>query len=355
MEPSSQVLVNVPDFDLRGGVVGYYSALQPRFAPGISLFIAGRRHNQRRGFSHVYAVLKDYFRFIRVLCKGRAQLVHLNPSVARTALLRDAVFCTITMLLRKKSLVFFHGWNANDEALLRRLWPVYRRADGFVVLAKQFEVKIRALGYTGPIYRETTVFDDRAVGPAVQPEKRDCNRFNLLFLARVVKEKGIYEALRAYASARKQCPTARLVVAGDGPELGAAKRFTEENGIPDVTFTGYIGGNVKTSAFEAADCYLLPTYHEGLPGSVVEAMAHGLPIITRPVGGLKDFFEDGKMGFLEETLDPERFAEHILRLAENPSLSSGISAYNRRYALEHFAPSCAAARLQAIYRELLLR
>jgi glycosyltransferase involved in cell wall biosynthesis len=282
--------------------------------------------------------------------------VHLNPSVVPFALVRDALFLAIAKLFRKRVLVFFHGWNTKDEVLLRLLWCIYQRADGFVVLAREFDRTLRALGYRGAIYRESTVFDDTVVGSVFRPAFRDGNTFTVLFLARVVKEKGIYEALQAYTIAKQEGARIRLVVAGDGSELEAARRYVKEHSLSDVTFTGHISGDVKTSAFESADCYFLPTYHsEGLPGSMVEAMAHGLPVITRPVGGIKDFFEHDKMGLLEGTLEPDRFAGHILRLATDPALRSAMSAYNREYAFTHFAASVAAVRLHSIYAEVLAR
>ncbi len=64
--------------------------------------------------------------------------------------------------------------------------------------------------------------------------------------------------------------------------------------------------------------YLFPTYHEGMPGSVLEAMGYGLPVITRTVGGLPDFFEHEKMGFITESLDASVFADFLEQLVKDP-------------------------------------
>ena len=96
-----------------------------------------------------------------------------------------------------------------------------------------------------------------------------------------------------------------------------------------------------------ADLYLFPTFHaEGMPTSVLEAMAFGLPVITRPVGGLQDFFVDGKMGRLIDSLDPNDFASVIMDYIQSPIDVKRISLFNHEYALEHFMASIVAKKLE---------
>jgi glycosyltransferase involved in cell wall biosynthesis len=86
-----------------------------------------------------------------------------------------------------------------------------------------------------------------------------------------------------------------------------------------------------------------------MPNAVLEAMAFGLPVVTRSVGGMKDFFEDGKMGFITESRDPAVFAEFLARLGADSVLRTSMGRYNRAYARGRFAASVVAARLLEIY------
>ncbi len=76
-----------------------------------------------------------------------------------------------------------------------------------------------------------------------------------------------------------------------------------------MRFLGHVSGAAKTQAFRAADIYLFTSLAEGMPNSVLEAMAFGLPIVTRPVGGIRDFFEDGRMGYATDSLDSGDYTE----------------------------------------------
>ena len=89
-----------------------------------------------------------------------------------------------------------------------------------------------------------------------------------------------------------------------------------------------------------------------MPTSVLEAMAYGLPVVTRPVGGLKDFFEDGKMGYITESLAPSVFAEAVEKLIREPETCRRMGRYNREFAHEHFAASRVAERIKRIYHEV---
>jgi glycosyltransferase involved in cell wall biosynthesis len=89
-----------------------------------------------------------------------------------------------------------------------------------------------------------------------------------------------------------------------------------------------------------------------MPSSVLEAMASGLPIVTRLVGGIRDFFEDGRMGYATDKLDANDYAELLLRLVRNPELCQRIGRYNQQFARRRFAAPVVAARLLAIYAQV---
>jgi glycosyltransferase involved in cell wall biosynthesis len=129
------------------------------------------------------------------------------------------------------------------------------------------------------------------------------------------------------------------------------RKLIVENNIKDINLIGNLTGSDLILQFIQSDIYIFPTYYgEGMPNSVLEAMAFGLPVISRPVGGLVDFFKSGEMGELIESLGPLDFANSIERYINNPDLVKAVSLHNYNYAKEHFLASKVAGKIETYCR-----
>lgn len=120
---------------------------------------------------------------------------------------------------------------------------------------------------------------------------------NFLFLGRIVVEKGIYETLDTFRKIVATYPNSRLKVVGNGSDFEYMNEYVKAHKIPNVDIAGNLNGRKLIDAFKESDFYIFPTAHaEGMPTSLLEAMAFGLPVLTRPVGGIKDFLKMVKWG-----------------------------------------------------------
>jgi len=219
------------------------------------------------------------------------------------------------------------------------------------VLASSFKTKLAEMGVTAPVFLETTVVDDKMF-QAVKYGDKQSNRslINILYMSRLEKDKGLMEAITSISLLAKQYPNCVFSVAGSGAEKDAAIELTKELGLQNVRFIGYVDGERKAKAFEDADIFFFPTFYgEGMPNSVLEAMACGLPVVTRSVGGISDFFENGRMGFVTNSEQPAVFSELLANLMHSDSLRKTIGTYNRSYARDHFSASEVVQRLEVIY------
>jgi glycosyltransferase involved in cell wall biosynthesis len=351
-----RVLITHPD--ARGGVSNYYRQLRGRFTMPVHHFIVGRTLGERSNLQKNSRRLADYWRFAAQLRKNNIDLVHLNPSLDMKSFIREGFFALLARAKKKKVVVFFHGWKKTCETNVERyfLWIfnwIFGKADALIVLSNENKETLKRWSIVKPIHKEVTVInDDELAGFDLQNalKKRISSKtWRILFLARIVKEKGIYEALEAHSLVQNRHPAVELVIAGDGKELDNVKSFVRAHNLDNVTFAGYIKGEEKLRRFQEAHILFLPSYAEGCPVSVIEAMAYGLPIVTRSVGGVVDFFENGRNGFITESLDPNIFAEQIVKLFEDKKLYKKISIYNYQYAQSHFLASKAALRLEQIY------
>ena len=352
-----KILINTPDFDLKGGVASYYNTLKPLIADEADFLYTGSRGDEGV-LKTIVRLLSDYIHFCKIIFKNQYELVILNPSMVPKSVLRDAIFLLISKMSKIRTIVFIHGWDNDyfDSTIKpnKKIFSTaYNRSDAFIVLADEFQKKLQSIGITSQIYMETTVIGDEYFSEFSMTQRNFREHFRILFLSRIEKAKGIYIVLKAYSIIKRKYPHITLTIAGDGSELEATYRFTSENNIPDVYFTGYVRGRQKMEVFSGSNCYLLPSFFaEGMPTSVLEAMAAGLPVITRPVGGLKDFFQNGKMGFLTESYDPYVFAEYIKKLVVDPDICNNIGCYNREYARNRFAASQVVKRLRSIFTDI---
>lgn len=352
-----RVLITVPHLSLAGGVANYYRVLRPFLEPEAVYLEIGARPAESGRWRALRRVITDYVSFRRAAVSGRFELVHLNPSLGIRAAIRDGLFLLIAKAYDVPVLVFFHGWDPAVEAGIRNsfVWlfrAVYGRADALVVLAREFEQSLRTLGITAPVTLETTPVEDAMLDgqPANVAAYETCN---VLYLSRLDHRKGLLEAIEATALLCERGLNVTLTIAGDGPERAAAEVLARARAPANIRFLGHVEGSERVDAFRRAQVFLFPsTFGEGMPTCVLEAMAFGLPVVTRAVGGIRDFFENERMGYVTESRDPAVIADLVEKLAVDPGRRAAMGRYNRYFASQRFAASNVAVRLLEIYDQV---
>ncbi|NNF57578.1 MAG: glycosyltransferase family 4 protein [Rhodothermaceae bacterium] len=351
-----RVLLNAPAPENHGGVANYCKALLPHFRADVEVMHRGSRAGETGVAARAKRLAQDTARLVQTLKHGRFDVVHQNTSFYGPGIARDAILANRAKASGAKLFIRLHGWDHAFEPTFnsrRFAWikQQYFNADAIAVDADEYEQKIRAWGYTGRMFRETTVVDDELLGQ--RPEGEPSHPLTVLFLARLAEDKGVIEALEATRLVQEKHPDLHIVVAGEGPVKARAEAWVAERGMPNVSFPGYVRDADKAAVFASSDLYLLPTLHgEGLPTSILEAMAFGLPIITRPMGGIPDHLRDGENGFLTERTDPETFAGFVTRLVEDDTLRKAQGERNQTVARERYLASTVAARLESAYATL---
>ncbi|MDE2150103.1 MAG: glycosyltransferase family 4 protein [Gammaproteobacteria bacterium] len=190
------------------------------------------------------------------------------------------------------------------------------------------------------------------------PNAVDCGRFvhspisardfRVVFVGRQVAVKGLDVLLRAWAETTRPAG-ARLVLAGDGPERPALMQQASALGIAEtVEFPGTISDVPALLAGAAA--YVQPSHREGLPNSVLEAMAAGLPVIATRIGGHEDIIAEGETGLLVPPADPGALAAALQRLFENSELRRRLGDQAAAYVRRNFATTVVIERLLDLYR-----
>jgi glycosyltransferase involved in cell wall biosynthesis len=174
----------------------------------------------------------------------------------------------------------------------------------------------------------------------------------LLQVARLDALKDHLTAVRTLQRVTQLRRNVKLVLAGEGPELEAISAEVRKLSLqPFVRFLGL--RNDVPRLMRAADMLLLTSISEGIPLTVIEAMAAGLPVVATRVGGLPEIVEEGRTGWLAPAGDDEELATAVLRLADNRSLQLEMGAAGRRRAEAMFSDEQMNAAYGRLYEEML--
>ena len=347
-----KILINTPRLIPQGGVANHYIGLSKYWKEEVLYNPIGKKGN--KAGSGIFRLPINIFTYIKKIIIFKPDIILLNPSLFRSAVLRDLLFLQIGLLLNKKVSIFFHGFDKKsiDKINIKKLSKYLNKCECIFVLGNEFKHIIQSWGVTTPIHLTTTKVDDKLI-ENFNIKNRQGEINNILFLARITKEKGIFIALEAFSLIQQKYPNLRMRVIGNGPALKDAEMFCQQRHITNVIFLGALSGEKLKDEYKNADLYLFPTFHaEGMPTSVLEAMAFGLPIISRPVGGVCDFFEQEKMGVSIDSLSPEEFANEIeIFINKEKEEIKQISIYNNQFAKKHFLASKVATSIEKTLKQ----
>ena len=179
---------------------------------------------------------------------------------------------------------------------------------------------------------------------------------------RLIEKKGLPVTLRAFASFLKQYPAATLTIAGEGPLLGALQTLARELKTDNhVSFTGFISQEQLREIFYASQIFLHPSEtgsdgnQEGVPNSMLEAMASGLPVFATRHGGIPEAIENGVSGILVEERDYEKLACALLEAAQDGQSLARLAQNGAQAVREKFDLRAQARRLEDLYLKAIGR
>jgi glycosyltransferase involved in cell wall biosynthesis len=281
-------------------------------------------------------------------------VLHVHAS-SRASFWRKCFFIVPARWLRKSVIFHLHGsefmqfyrqeCGSLKKTLVRR---VLDSCTKILVLSESWRRDLSGITRNPDI--------DVLFNSVVRNEKRHSSQTKqqctLLFLGRLGRRKGIYVLLTALAAAKKQYPEVMLLCGGDG-ELDEVRAAANRLDIRDnVQILGWVQGPEKDSLLESASIFVLPSFAEGLPMSVLEAMATGLPVISTPVGGIPEVITHGTEGLLIPPGDAVALGEAICLLLGDADLRAQMGRNGYARFEQDFSIESVLAKLTGIYRSL---
>ncbi|RKF14747.1 glycosyltransferase family 1 protein [Roseovarius spongiae] len=195
-------------------------------------------------------------------------------------------------------------------------------------------------------------FDERLAAAAPEAADLPAGAPLILSVARLVWFKGLDTAIDAMALLRERCPEARLMLVGDGELRGPLAAQAAARGVADRVI--FAGERTDVPALlKAADIFVLPSVSEGLPISLLEAMAARLPIVATRVGGIPELVRDGVTGALVAPGDSAGFAAAIAAYLDDPEAMRAAGKAGRARLIAQFSQAAMVERTEALYASLL--
>ena len=188
------------------------------------------------------------------------------------------------------------------------------------------------------------------------PKKRPFNGFRILYVGRLVHEKGLEELIEAVGKTRNLFPEICLRIVGDGPMRKDLDLMIDNLSIREhVIFEGFRPHSEISGYMDESDLFVLPSYSEGMPLVVLEAMASGIPVIASRVGGVPEVIRDGFNGFLVEPKDSEALAKRIEEVLSDRDLLRKVSINAAATIRQGFSVEKAAEKISRLYERTLRR
>jgi len=301
------------------------------------------------------------FRLIWQIVRLRPAIVHLNSSLNHKAFWRDLTYLTIAKLFRRKVIYQVHGGSlqrfcGNNNLLWWLADRVFGMADAVVVLSSVEEANFRKLRRVQRLAVIRNAVDLREFDrETAHSESKRATR--LVYLGRLTREKGLFEALDAMriVASDPSMTNIEFLIAGSGPARGElAHHIAAANLDASVKLVEPVFGAKKVRFLEEADVFLFPSYHEGLPYSVLESLAAGTPVIATRVGGIPDAVIEGVHGLLIEPRNVLQIVEAIKALVSRSDLVATMSRNCHKWAREEFGLERLAQQFDDLYHDIVV-
>lgn len=296
-------------------------------------------------------------RFIALLIKvsitqDKIGLVHCHVA-AHGSFFRKALFAMIARAFKKPVIWHLHAsqmkvfYDSQGAWGKRFIQKQFERAHTVIVLSKQWHDYISDIAPRANIYIVPNCVNVKPLRTHTVDAAP-----HIISLGMVGERKGSYDLINAFAKVLKVYPAATLTLAGNG-DVERAQMLINTLGLQNrVVLTGWIDAGAREELLTRATIYTLPSYNEGLPVSVLEAMASSLPIITTPVGGLPDLIENGVNGMLVAPGNVDELAAALISLICDPQLSAKLAKAGHTTVTQKYSQAAIMPILEDIYQSI---
>lgn len=312
-------------------------------------FIANSYKGPSKFHKGLFAIYGLISFLLKLLFNWNIRIVHIHTS-ANLGFKRSAIYLYISKYFKKKVIMHIHAgifdkyYRENKEYV----HGVLSKCDLIVALSSNWGDFFR--GEVG--MNHVAVLPNPTEHPRILPSAKD-GKCHFLFMGNINRNKGVFDLIQAVIRIKNEIRGKSIFhICGSGAD-DELMQMINSNDLSDlITYEGFVGGDDKVVMLNKCDVYILPSYIEGFPVSILEAMSYGMPVISTNVGGIPTIIEHSKDGYLFTPGDVEKLSSYILELIKNPNKTHEMGEL-ARVAVNAYYPEVIADELTMIYTKLL--
>lgn len=288
---------------------------------------------------------------ITLIKDSKIKIIHTHTA-SYNSFWRSSLFINVAKLFNKKVILHIHGGGFKRfyASSPKKISKILNNCDTLIVLSENWR------NYFQNIVSNPNIEIANNIVPFPSINKTPLHKIStihLLFLGQISEEKGIFDLLSVIIDNKSSFKNKICLHIGGIGNIQKLTETIENNGISDIVkYVGWISGDEKINILNSSDIFILPSYVEGLPVSILEAMSYKMPIISTPVGGIPEIVKDNINGYLIKPGDKNGLSWAINDLINNPSkiAQMGDESYNL---VSPYFPNYIENQLENIYSKLL--
>ena len=361
---TNNVIVVAPSLDTRTNVSGVSAVVNFIIDNNKNIryehFLQGKSDLDNGGFLHrVIRIICNYRKWKSLLCEKNGYLIHYNFPLDAPSIIRDYFFIRYAVKHNMPIVIHLHGglylFKEKKPWIIKKMlnhifsWPCQ-----FIVLSKKEKNAIENEYGTDNVtvlpncvdLREAKVF-----------ERDNCHdeTLHILYLGRIEPNKGVDYILKAAEQLKNNDINFLLHIAGKDQCQDYYVTLFKESLKENFTYEGVVTGTAKTELLKKCQVFLLPSFYEGLPMSLLEAMSFGeVPVVTN-VGSIGEVVKNGENGMFVNVKDSHTIVEAVTRLYSDRELLQELSTESKSTILNQFSPEEYINKLNTIYDNYKIR
>jgi glycosyltransferase involved in cell wall biosynthesis len=348
---SKHVLFVGPHFSLRGGMASVLEV----YSKNITDFNFLSTYYKKNPFLNVLYFIGALFRFAGILISNRqVKIIHLH-SACRGSFIRKSIMVLLSKLFGKKTILHIHGGEFKlyyDGSGIIKPYILYilNLADELVVLSGEWKAYFDSITKK----KQSIVVNNPVMMPVHVAKNTLEIPIRILYLNHITVKKGIFDVVEVFRKNKAAFKAVfKLEIAGTGNELDKLKTIIAENGLEElIEYKGWVSGKEKDDLINQCNLFVLTSYYEGLPMSILESMAFGKPVIATHVGGIPQIVKAGENGWLVTPGDTAALEKIFFDIKSNPQL---LEAYGNQSLdiVKDFSAERVISKLNEVYGALL--